>query len=176
MNINLESMSTEDIIELYSSSIKELKKREVIRTKNVIGELGEYLSIQYYNNTPGLPNLQSAPIGTQNIDAISRNGERYSIKSTSTNLTGVFYGLEPLNSEKEDAQKFEYVIICKFDEDYQLKEILEMDWNTFIENKRWHSRMNAWNLNLTKKLRNECKIIYSRKEDTNVNNLDNYRF
>ena len=172
MNIKLETMSTEDIIELYSASIKELKKREVIRTKNIIGELGEYLTVQYYNNTPGLPTLQAAPIGTQNIDAISINGERYSIKSTSTNLTGVFFGLEPKDSEKEDTQKFEYVIICKFDEDYQLKEILEMDWNTFIENKKWHSRMNAWNLTLTKKLREQCKIIYSREEE--INNLDNY--
>ena len=102
MNIDLENMPAEDIIELYSSSIKELKKRGIIRTKNVIGELGEYLSIQYYNNTPGLPNLQAAPIGTQNIDAISINGERYSIKSTSTNLTGVFYGLEPKDSEREN--------------------------------------------------------------------------
>ena len=174
MNADLKNMSTEEIIELYSASIKELKERKIIRTKNVIGELGEYLSIQYYNNTPGLPKLQAAPIGTQNIDAISINGERYSIKSTSTNLTGVFYGLEPKGSEEEDQQKFEYVIICRFDEDYQLKEILEIDWDTFIENKRWHSRMNAWNLNLSKKLYEGCKIIYSRKEEETVNNLDNY--
>ncbi|WP_325192823.1 hypothetical protein [Methanobrevibacter ruminantium] len=174
MNADLKNMSTEEIIELYSASIKELKERKIIRTKNVIGELGEYLSIQYYNNTLGLPKLQAAPIGTQNIDAISINGERYSIKSTSTNLTGVFYGLEPKGSEEEDQQKFEYVIICRFDEDYQLKEILEIDWDTFIENKRWHSRMNAWNLNLSKKLYEGCKIIYSRKEEEAVNNLDNY--
>ena len=157
MNIDLENMPAEDIIELYSSSIKELKKRGIIRTKNVIGELGEYLSIQYYNNTPGLPNLQAAPIGTQNIDAISINGERYSIKSTSTNLTGVFYGLEPKDSERENQQKFEFVIICRFDEDYQLKEILEINWDTFLENKKWHSRMNAWNLSLTKNYMNNAK-------------------
>ena len=174
MNVDLKNMTTEEIIELYSASIKELKEREIIRTKNVIGELGEYLSIKYYNNTPGLPKLQAAPIGTQNIDAIGINGERYSIKSTSTYLTGVFYGLEPKGSKKEDQQKFEYVIICRFDEDYQLKEILEIDWDTFIENKRWHSRMNAWNLNLSKKLYEGCKIIYSRKEEETVNNLDNY--
>ena len=35
-----------------------------------------------------------APVGTENIDAISRKGDRYSIKSTSSNTTGVFYGLE----------------------------------------------------------------------------------
>lgn len=154
-------METKDIIRLYSQTIKELKNREIIRTKNVIGEIGEYLSIQYYNDTPGLPNLQPAPIGTENIDAISRKGDRYSIKSTSTSITGVFYGLEPKDSDNIDQKKFEYVIICKFDEDYELEEILEMDWDSFIESKKWHSRMAAWNIRLSNEVRQKCKIIYS---------------
>lgn len=80
--MDLREKSTEYIIQLYSMAIKELKRRKVIRTNNVIGELGEYLAIAYYNKTPGLPNLSPAPIGTENIDAISRKGDRYSIKST----------------------------------------------------------------------------------------------
>ena len=143
-------------------AIKELKRRGVIRTNNVIGELGEYLAITYYNKTPGLPNLSPAPVGTENIDAISRKGDRYSIKSTSNTTTGVFYGLEPKDSDIPDTKKFEYVIICKFDDDYELNSILEMDWDTFLKNKRWHSRMNAWNLSLTKKLREQCKVIFEK--------------
>lgn len=81
--IELANMDTSDIIKLYSKSIKELKNRGVIRTNNVVGELGEYLAIEFYNNTPSLPNLVAAPVGTENIDAISRKGDRYSIKSTS---------------------------------------------------------------------------------------------
>ena len=110
------------------------------------------MPIAHYNNTPGLPNLAPAPIGTENIDAISRKGDRYSIKSTSGNVTGVFYGLEPKGSDMQDIQKFEYVLICKFDEDYDLELILEIGWNAFLRNKHWHSRMQAWNLILTKKL------------------------
>ena len=87
--------TNQELINTYSQVIKELKKRNIIRTKNVVGELGEFLAIEHYCKTPGLPNLQAAPVGTQNIDAISRSGERYSIKSTSGNVTGVFYGLEP---------------------------------------------------------------------------------
>ena len=162
MVCNLEEMETSEIINLYSETIKELKKREVIRTKNVLGEIGEYLAIKYYNDTSGLPNLQPAPIGTESIDAISRKGERYSIKSTSTKTTSVFYGLEPKDSSIVDEKKFEYVILCKFDDDYQLVEILEMDWDTFLETKKWHSRMQAWNLSLTQKVCEKCKVIYSR--------------
>lgn len=164
MNVDLKNMSTEDIIELYSASIKELKEREIIRTKNIIGEIGEYLAIYHYNITPGLPNLLAAPVGTKGIDAISRDGKRYSIKSASGSTTGVFYGLEPKDSEKEDERIFEYVIICRFDGDYQLIEILEMDWDTFLQNKSWHSTMQAWKLNLSNKLRDQCKVIYSRDE------------
>lgn len=160
VDIDFDGLSAEDLIKIYSKVIKELKVKGIIRTNNVIGELGEYLAIKYYNDTPNLPNLSPAPIGTENIDAISRKGERYSIKSTSKNVTGVFYGLEPKGSEVIDVQKFEYVILCKFDDNYNLTTILEMDWHTFLKNKRWHSRMKAWNLALTKGLEEQCKKIY----------------
>ena len=160
--MDLEEKSNEEVIRLYSAVIKELKRREIIRTNNVVGELGEYLAINYYNKTPGLPNLSWAPVGTENIDAISRKGERYSIKSTSGNTTGVFYGLEPKGSPVPDEKRFEYVVICKLDDDYELEMILELDWDTFLDNKRWHSRMSAWNLTLTHKLQEQAKVIYKR--------------
>lgn len=55
--IELQKLSSEEIIQLYSSLIKELKSRLIIRTKNIIGDLGEYLAIFYYNNIPKLSNL-----------------------------------------------------------------------------------------------------------------------
>lgn len=158
--IDLTEFSTEELIQIYSGVIKELKSRDVIRTNNVIGEVGEFLAIKYYNDTPNLPNLSPAPISTENIDAISRKGERYSIKSTSSLTTGVFYGLEPPDSSAKDKQKFEYLIVCVFDDDYALKEIYEIDWALFLEHKKWHSRMKAWNITLTKKLKEKCKRIY----------------
>ena len=162
--INLQEKETKEIIQLYSMAIKELKHRGVIRTNNVVGELGEYLAIELYNSTPGLPNLSPAPVGTENIDAISRKGDRYSIKSTSSNTTSVFYGLEEPESNIPDNQKFEYVIVCRFDDNYELQTVLEMDWNTFLKNKRWHSRMHAWNLLLTKKVCQQCKIVYEKEK------------
>lgn len=160
--MDLTALKTSDLVSLYSSIIKELKYRDVIRTNNVIGDLGEYLAIEYYNNTAGLPTLAAAPISTENIDAISRKGDRYSIKSTSGKVTGVFYGLEPKGSTKPDKQKFEYVIICRFNNDYELEEILEMDWETFLKHKRWHSRMNAWNLSLTRDVCSDCRVIFRK--------------
>ena len=77
----LNELKSNELIELYGDVIKELKNRKIIRSKNITGVLGEYLSIEAYNNNSKFPNLQAAPTGTKNIDAISRDGERYSIKS-----------------------------------------------------------------------------------------------
>ena len=158
----LEKYSTTELIQLYSEIISKLKSRGVIRTKNIVGDLGEYLAIEHYNKTPGLPNLQAAPAGTQNIDAISRQGERYSIKSTSGKLTSVFYGLNDPESTDEEKQKFEYVIIVLFSEIFELEKIIEIDLNQFLSLKRWHKTMRGWNISVTKQLIENSKIIWSR--------------
>ena len=129
--MKLNDLSDKDIISLYSDIITELKNRDIIRTKNLVGDLGEYLAIDHYSNTPGLPNLQAAPQGTRNIDAVSRKGERYSIKSTSGNRTGVFYGLNDPDSAEAEAPKFEYVIIVIFRNNFKLDSILEIPWLVF---------------------------------------------
>lgn len=55
--MDMMKLSNRDLIELYGNTIKELKTREIIRTKNIVGDLGEYLAIDYYCKTPGLPKL-----------------------------------------------------------------------------------------------------------------------
>ena len=159
MTIDLENLSTDEIIQLYPEILKILKKRGVIKTKNLIGELGEYLAIKQYTKDPKLPNLSLAETTTKNIDAVSRNGERYSIKSASGSSTGVFHGLEKPDSTKQDKQIFEYAIIVIFDKDYQLESILEINWEQFLEIKKWHSTMQAWNVSINSTLRNMAKNI-----------------
>lgn len=157
---DLEQLSNSELLENYSKILALLKKRGVIRTKNLIGDLGEYYAIEHYNNTPGLPKLQAAPAGTQNIDAISTKGERYSIKSTTGNLTGVFYGLNPPNSNKTEIKKFEYVLVVLLADNFSLNRIIELTWDQFLQYKRWHKTMQAWNLSITKKLISDCKNVY----------------
>ena len=160
--MDLSAYSIAELVGLYSDTIKELKARGVLRTKNVIGELGEYLVVDYYYNNPNLPNLSIVPVGTKNINAFSQDGERYSIKSTTGNVTGVFYGLEPPESSSEDKPSFEYVIICKLDDDCALEGIYQLDWKSFVKHKKWHSRMKAWNLTITKALKEDAVIIFEK--------------
>lgn len=154
-SIDFKNLSNEDLISIYSVWIEELKDRKIIRTNNIVGEIGEYLAIDYYNKTVGLPKLISAPISTKNIDAVSNRGERYTIKTVTTKTTGVFYGINNLENKL-----FEKVIIVVIDKNYVLKRIIEVNWETFFKYKHWHTRMRAYNLNLTKDLLNESKIIF----------------
>ena len=159
--MDITKISNSDVIGLYSQSIKELKRREIIRTKNITGELGEYIAVEYYRNKPSLPNLQFAPPSTENIDAISTKGERYSIKTiTNMGATGVFYGLPEQGSTQLPIQKFEYAIIVKLTDDFELEKIIELTWNEFLQYKKWHSRMKAWNLSYSKKLIDTVNIIH----------------
>lgn len=162
---NLKDLKPTELIDLYSQIIKMLKEREIIRSKNIIGDLGEYLAIEHYCSTPNLPKLQQAPPNTQNVDALSTKGERYSIKATSSKLTGVFYGLNPPDSNEPEKQKFEYVIIVIFDDDFKLLKILELDWDMFLKFKRWHKTMWAWNLTITKELIESSQTIYDSSSD-----------
>ncbi len=139
-----------------------MRENSLIRFKNVTGDLGEYIVVDYYTKTKGLLKLQFAPPSTKNIDAISVNGERYSIKCITTNTTGAFYGIEKDTDINSIKLLFEYVVIIKLKENYQLEFILELDWETFFKHKHWHSRIGAYNLLITNSLIEDGKMIYKK--------------
>lgn len=160
--VNINELNNEELWLGYADIQQELKKRNLVRTNNIVGERGEFLAIETYNSISGMPNLQAAPEGTQNVDALSRKGERYSIKTISEpgNTTGVFYGVGEKDDNFIPDKKFEYVIIVQIFKNYRPKRILELTWNQFLKFKRWHSTMRAWNLSTTKTLLAEAKIIF----------------
>lgn len=162
----VDDLPDEEIWTLYALVGLKLKERGLVRTRNIVGERGEFLAIKIYNETPGLPKLQAAPEGTQNVDALSRRGERYSIKTISEpgNLTGVFYGCGDQQETKTE-KKFEYVIVVLIDKHYQPKRIIEITWERFLKFRRWHKTMRAWNLNITQELLAEAKIIFTNGHD-----------
>ena len=161
----LKALSDEEVILINALSMRELKKRKIVRTRNIVGDIGEYRVIAHYNSTPNESKLQLAPEGTQNVDALSRKGERYSIKAITDpgKTTGVFYGLktpQELKQGEQDSRLFEYAIIALLTEDYEIKEILELSWDKFLKHKRWHSTMRAWNLSLSKRIKEDCRCVY----------------
>ena len=107
--MNYKDLSVTELAKLISPSsdaFLELKDRGVLRTKNIVGELGEYFAIDYYNSNPKLPSLSIAPITVKNIDALSRNGEIYSIKTVSSRkgTTGSFWDPKSIENNYKKRQ------------------------------------------------------------------------
>lgn len=157
-------LKSEELWSLFSFLQKELKERKLIRSRNIVGDRGEFLAVDFYNKTADLPNLQLAPEGTQNIDVLSRKGERYSIKTITTpnSTTGVFHGVGDEKDVDSPEKKFEYVIIVQIDKEYMLNKIIELSWDQFLSFRKWHRTMRAWNLTLTKDLLKDAKIIFKK--------------
>ena len=151
-----------ELIRIYGELLSKMREDELIRSKNVTGDLGEYIVIDYWYKTKGLPKLQFAPPSTKNIDAISVNGERYSIKCTTTNTTGAFYGINKDADIASIKPLFEYVVVIKLDKNYQPEFILELNWETFFKHKHWHSRIGAYNLVITNSLIVDGKMVYKK--------------
>lgn len=151
-----------ELIRIYGELLSKMREDELIRSKDVTGDLGEYIVIDYYTKTKGLPKLQFAPPSTKNIDAISVNGERYSIKCTTTNTTGAFYGINKDADIASIKPLFEYVVVIKLDKNYQPEFILELNWETFFKHKHWHSRIGAYNLVITNSLIVDGKMVYKK--------------
>lgn len=131
-------LSDNELIQYRIEVDRELARRGIILS---VGEIGETLVIAHFNSTAGLPTLLAAPKGAKNVDAISKDGDRYSIKSTQkAKKTGTVYP----DSKDPDKQLFEYLLIVKISEDFRLKAIHRFTWGQFLKVRAWDKRMNAW--------------------------------
>ena len=154
--MNLEDLENDELISLYPKLLKELKRREIIRTNNLIGELGEFIAASEYKKNSQLPQLQLNLKSTKNVDAISIKGERYAIKSTSGKGTGVFASLP---NEDDGIVHFEYLILVIFNNYYTLKEIYELTWKDFLCFRKMKPPENKWNLPITNEMKENVKQI-----------------
>lgn len=152
----LKRMEDGDLVRLYGVWYEEMKARGIVRTRNVVGEVGEYFAIETYRKNPYFPNLVPARISMKHFDATSEDGTRYTVKTVTSTSTGVFYGLNHPESELEDERLFDYLILVRLNKDYTLAGVYEMDWSTFLKLKSWHSRMGAWKMAINKHVLSCC--------------------
>ena len=76
----------------------------------------------------------------------------------------MFYGLGDPASQQIDMQKFEHVIIVQFSDNFRVRKILEIRWDLFLKHKRWHSRMRAWNLGISRALISDSKVLVNNDD------------
>ena len=149
----LDNLSNDELLSVYPKLIGILKDRKIIDTNNLTGEIGEYLAIKFYSETKGLPKLQKAPPSTKNIDAISVDGERYSIKTSRTNSTGVFHSI------KEGVPAFEYLLVVVLNDNFKIKDIYECNWSTFVKFRKMKKPEDKYYIQITKAFKKECRVL-----------------
>jgi hypothetical protein len=148
------SVSDAELLDLRAFVERELRKRNLSLT---VGEVGERLAVAHFCNTPGLPNLQPAPRGTKNVDALSRSGDRYSIKSIcSARKTGTIYP----DAQVPDQQLFEYLLVVQVRPDWTLEAIHRLSWAVFLDMRSWDKRMNAWYVAVTRRTLAASEVMY----------------
>jgi hypothetical protein len=159
---DLRNLSVEELASLISPGgeiMRELRSRGVLETRNTVGELGEYYAVEFYKKTADKPKLVKAPPGVQNVDALGRNGLRYSIKTVSkrSGTTGSFWNPESIDRGE---QTFDFLIIVILDDNWRTDMILELTWDAFIEHKKFNKRMQNYNISLTQKLIDHVNVIF----------------
>ena len=161
-NPQLNSMTDDDLVLLRAKLDAEMRRRGIAFS---VGEVGERLAIDYFSQTPGLPKLQPAQRGTKNVDANSRQGERYSIKTIcNAKKTGTIYS----DSADPDKQLFEYLLIVRLSEDWSLRTIYEFTWTDFVRVRAWDARMNAWYVGCSATTLRQAKLIFSAENEPSV--------
>jgi hypothetical protein len=154
---DLQGLGDAELLALRASIDREARRRGLAFS---VGELGERLAIEIFRTRADLPMLTAAPPGTKNVDALSRDGERYSIKTLQrAKKTGTIYP----DPSDPDRQLFEYVLIVLLSEAYELTRIVALDWASFCINRRWDKRMQAWYLPRTNHVLSLERQIYPRK-------------
>lgn len=156
--IELSGMTDEHLILLRGRLEAEMRRRKIAFS---VGDVGEKLVIAHFNSTPGLPKLQLAPAGTKNVDALSRDGERFSIKTIwNAKKTGTVYP----DSDEPDKQLFEHLIVARLNDNWSLASIHKFSWQDFINMRSWDKRMNAWYLPCTTKSLSPKFAVYKAQE------------
>lgn len=155
--MNLSTMDSGELINLRIAVEKEMRSRGISFS---VGEIGEAMAINYFRNTPGLSNLIASAPGSKNVDALSRNGERYSIKTIQRgSKTGTIYPDE----QNTDRQLFEYLLIVKLTPDFTLDALYQFSWEQFLQIRAWDKRMNAWYVPVSKNRLDVGKCLYIRR-------------
>ncbi len=135
---NLRNLSDGALLRLRAN----LESEMVRRGKGFsVGEIGESLAIEFFKATSGLPVLLKASGGTKNVDCLSRDGDRYSVKTLCrAKKTGTIYP----DADDREKQLFEYLLLVRLDEQFQLSAIYKFSWRQFVHVRSWDKRMSAW--------------------------------
>lgn len=143
------TITDQELVIACATLLAALRTRGIVRTKNVVGDLGESYAVTFYNQINRRGGLTRLPTNSTDIDATDSQGGKYAVKAASPKSarTSAFHILE---EHPSDSSLFDYVILVRLNELLQIVSIYEFSWETFWERKKWSKRQKAWFLPITK--------------------------
>lgn len=166
MNMNLknvandQTISNKDLIVAYGHILGAMRKRGIIRTKNVVGDLGESYAELEFSGRNDLPTLKLVPPNERDIDAIDSEGKSYSIKSASKSSATRTSAMHLERTHKDEDKRFDYLLVVVLEDSMELSSIHQFSWDQFWKLKSWSEPQKAWFLSLTKKNLSIAKKIF----------------
>jgi len=146
-----QTVSNKDLIVAYGHVLGAMRKRGIIRTKNVVGDLGESYAELEFSGRNDLPSLKLVPTNEKDIDAIDAEGKSYSIKSASKSSAKRTSAMHLERTHKEDDKRFDYLLVVVLEDSMELSAIYQFSWDQFWKLKSWSEPQKAWFLSLAKK-------------------------
>ena len=156
LQYNTQNQSKEEyLLKLLSGVYQELRKSNMIRGKNIVGDLAEYYVLSYFNKNINLPNLTMETQSNRGYDLLDQeSGKRYQVKGITQIRTSNFH-LE----NSDDDLGFDYIVIVKLDVDFLVEEMYLLDAKHFDKVKKQRGSSNTYYINFNKRFKDLAKKI-----------------
>ena len=143
----LRRYSESELLNLIYRATKELNKRGVIRTQNLVGDYAEFLVSQKLN-------LKLQTSSKKAIDAIDDSGKTYQIKARRLTQGTSIPTIKSLRSFD-----FDYLVLVLFNEDYSVNACKLLQSSLAKELASPNPRVNGHRLNISPKLLSDPRLI-----------------
>ncbi len=135
------------LVKKYADSVRKLHDNNIIRSKNVTGDLGEYYVREFLNNLKGLPKFKLKEKSNKGYDLedINETGKyRISVKTVTQSTTSC------IRESEKKIRFFDYLIIVRLNKEYLPDEMYMCSYDIMKELLIDHSTMKAKDIVLTK--------------------------
>ncbi|MBI5770280.1 MAG: hypothetical protein HZA93_21070 [Verrucomicrobia bacterium] len=148
---NAPDITDDEVVCAFATILTAMRDRGIIRTKNVVGDLGERYAVHAYAQHGPRGALSLQPTNSTDVDAVDTACARYAIKAASpgsTRTSTFHFGEHWAESEA----LVDYVVVVRLNDHFQLDSVVEFTWKQFWQHKAWSKRQHAWFLPLTQKV------------------------
>lgn len=132
---NFENMSAQELLQLYSNLMEELRARDIIRSSNnPVGDYAEKIAVEVLG-------LSRSGKEAKGYDAVDTSKNRYQIKGRRITIHNDSRQLSVIRNL--DERLFDYLIAVIFNADFAVSEIWKIPFSYIMNNSRHSPHQNG---------------------------------